>query len=1183
MLTSFPTSRSCLLRTNKTSTIFLNIVHVTVGSRQTIVFVSPLTLCFNFIMRHVTDSSSLLNSLLTLSFVQIDYIFTHHAHLFLLDSLIPIVRRLGPLVELTGLDRTGLGLPASGRRPGSAGIVRLRGGRHDGATATQREGGKQWVGLGLGLGLRDRIRWFSRSLAVIFVYVDELICFSQEEDYPPNEDRKKKVNTSKYQQVLSQNVFRIFFKFSLQFQVMSASKNIQDEKSGPAIARPKLGPRRPSGVDGTPSSFRSFGCSSPTPKINTTVKEKDADRKADSESRQDDREKSGPGASQCPAPDPPVAEVVTNEIDMDGTGPSSNQSTNAAKEGFAEETSPTKDLTTPEKSMNTSSMVTSPRSEHVCLNKLITPNKRSETRHDNTRGSPTSEEASPFTLDPGTVLDPDNEGDAVIMSRYASKSSDLTDDLIHLKPGLTSDTDSPNPPQACLPTSKQVDIVDVSEKKKEQVNDASEATADIADEKAKVPVLDDHERMENASREMDRQHAAFDHCRDHCRRPQNGPADSDSLDSYGSPNSYQGGMAGLDPDHSAEWVPSYIDMNESKSKKRRRRQKKKQELLKQHDSLGKLMRGEQSKEDAERISTLDLGNQRYEKKKARLQTESEILSGNLLQKTQGQVHDCQERGQINFSSTFNSTQYGQDFDDMESLRDESGGDEPLVDEDLEVDGDRKGDETAKEDNADDSLSSNSTGTKRKRKRNNKKKNPTNKQAKSTQQGAAGPELGRETRSKTMHRVHEAHEDRDDPKDKDSKGEKEKHPASGAEVKETMEADPKVDVGNVMPGSLVPYGPDEEAPTTSGANKGGGQVVVFKQPRAMSRHDIQRIVTKAVQKSRNRVSNNFAFNSKIQRFKVVTDSADIKKFPEINQTGIPQEIAIPEFIWPDEDKTLAGKVTVKSRGVVQFIILARSEHAAPDAWDTPKIDLVRDFASFLLCTIADLKLEFGTILRWTNPWGNVVVMGLDTADLDLLQKFRTFFTTLRFAQHYFNTFPKDAMTSSLGISVMLKNDLREFKEEFLTEALFARNNLFGVLETVEAETYTASDTTRAGVSKNGWRSVLLEGDETFLASLAQFPALHWFNLGPASVQIHGGERRAETAEEIEAKNRRRRMNMPMGQTLTNAARNEISQAFLRDQKKLLQDKKNAKTTAQAPAHSHTQPHDGAKTGTAKKKK
>ena len=923
-------------------------------------------------------------------------------------------------------------------------------------------------------------------------------------------------------------------------------------------------------VDGTPPSYRSFGCSSVGGKVKNGQEESRMIRDT------------MPGA---PEDDDPVVKSPDPVAEDDEEIPSKDITTTPVKS------------TTP---LSPSMSATTERSKHECLNNLVSPGNKSDNRHDvKASVSPQSDDHSRYEIDPGTVLDPSNEGDAAILTKLASGTSNLTEELVHLKSGSTSDG-SPRESLAVGPSSTPPDCSEAvdsepctAHQRDDQENQEREVSVikdntkrpgntDADDDNPSEYADDDHE--ERSLRQMDDQHAAFDRCEKFCQRGRN--VTPDSSDSYDPPNStYSGGLAGLDPDHSAQWVPSYIDVNDSKSKKRRRRQKKKKELQRQQDSLGKLLRGEQSKEDADYISTLDLENQRLERKKARLQKDSEILGGNL-QQSRGRVQDIQ--GKDDFTATLNSTKHGQDFDDLESLREGSDKEELVPDENIEAqdrqdddnaDDEHGKDELSKEDPNDDSLSSNSTGTRRKRKRN--KKNIATKQTKPVPPVTGGPEAtGRSTRSKAQNRATtEPSEDQANKKNNnDDKGEKEKRATEPLQQDHDMQ-DP---AGSLGAGVLVPVTKNGQENSTL-AQTGASQVAIFKQPKVMSRTDIQRIVTKAVQKSRSKISGNFAFNSKIQKFKVITDSADVKKFPDIDNSAPLKELSIPEFIWPDEEKTMAGMVSVKSRGVVQFVILARSGHVAHDAWDTPKLDMVRDFASFLLCTIADLKLEFGTILRWTNPWGNVVVMGLDTADLDMLQRFRTFFTTLRFSHHYFNTFPKDAMTSSLGISVMLKNDLRQFKEEFLAEALFARNKLFGVLETVEAETYTASDTTRAGVSKNGWRNVILEGDETFLASLADFPAMHWFNIGPASVQIHGGERRAETEEEIEAKNRRRRMNMPYGQALTNAARSEISQAFLLDQKKLLASKKSTKTAASTPAPTPSQHTEAAKAQVPRRRK
>ena len=833
----------------------------------------------------------------------------------------------------------------------------------------------------------------------------------------------------------------------------------------------------------------------------------------------------------------------------------------------------------------------------VDLNILDATGNVSKSRHDKDHDSETTKSGddSHYDYDPGTVLDAENEGDAEILRTRASRTSNLTGELDQLKPGQSSDgspiaggpeDQDPSPARLlATPEGSSLDQIEYSETKKtdvvvhhqkgEKSKTCGKSIANDTEKEERVEKGED--KSDNRDDDMDSQHQAWDDCERRCQ--QHDESSYLSVDS-GPSSPYAGGMAGLDPHHSAEWVPSFIDVNESKSKKRRRRHKQTLSKAKNSDSLGKLLSGKQSKADEELISTFDIGNQIYQRKRSKIQEDTEILGGNLGASGGGHVQDCQDHG--SFAATLNSTKHGPDFgwdDDSEMLREGSENDNDMIQEDSVENvledavpaGDDK--EDPKDANENDSLSSNSTGTKRKRKR--------NKKTKPTKPDPAPEATGRATRSKTQPRVQDAPEARDaSKKESDNKGEKEKPPRSGAvnDVCDQQEADV---AGTSSDRRILPFGKADPVPP--------GQVSLFKQPKIMTRTDLQRLVSKAVQKSKSRTSNNFSFNSKIQRFQVVTKSDDVPKFPEINPLDPLREISIPEFIWPDLDKTMKGMVNVKSRGVVQFVILARSGHVAHEAWDTPPLDLVRDFASFLLCKIAELKLEYGTILRWTNPWGNVAVMGLDTSDLDTLQKFRTFFTTLRFSHHYFNTFPKDALTSSLSLSILLRSELQEFKEEYLAEALFARNKLFGVLETLEAETYTAADTTRAGVSKNGWRNVLLEGDEAFLQSLSDFPAHYWFNIGPASVQIHGGDRRAETYEEIEAKNKRKRFNMPIGQSLSTAAKTSINQSFLDEQKALMLKKKReemkkgiAKKAAPAPAPSPPQPSGTLCPQTSKKK-
>ena len=796
---------------------------------------------------------------------------------------------------------------------------------------------------------------------------------------------------------------------------------------------------------------------------------------------------------------------------------------------------PTKDITA--RSSDTRS---EPSSPHVCMHKSLSATGISVSRHDKRSSGegadipsdelPGSEEESQVIQDledqdgqddePGVIRDPENEGDLELLKK-ASGTSNLTGDIDLLRPGCSPVED----------TEKQIiEATKQPEKKNDTVNNnPNEANTDEDSKDEEYWTRMDQERQDRCMQEHDEFYRLEDErlAKYPSKKPNNGS--STSYDPMSTED--EGGRAGLDPDHSAMWGPEYIDVdvNSSKSKKRRRRQKATKEKLKKNDSLGRLLDGKQTKEEEQLISTYDYGNLK-ESKKRNLNT-SGFQGGNLFQKNRTEVKDCGEED--DFVASLNSTQHGDDFtsDDSNShsmLREGSEKEESMKDDvkdkeepdvlDMSNEGieDNMGKEEDKNEQDNDS-SSNSTGAKRKRKRG--KKNPNKTGHDPTPSAHAQEPSGRETRSKKLGKTGTQAEEALKNRDKDEenqKGEKEKHPEENQQVAVAQD----------------------------------GQVELFKRP-TCSRSDIRRLVAKAVHKSKNKLSNNFAINSKIEFFRIVTDSTTVKKIPHIDDKAPLVELHIPEFIWTSPEKTNEEEnmVSVKSRGVVQFIILARPSFSSTESWDTPNIDKVRDFASYLTCQIAENKLDFSTILRWTNPWGNVAVMGLDTSNLDLLMKFRIFLNTLSYAHQNFNTFPKDAITDNLGISILLRSDLREFQEKHLAEALFARNDLSGILETVQAETFTASDRTRAGVSKNGWRSVLMEGDEEFLKSLGKFTAMHWFNIGPASVQIHGGDRRAETAEEIEAKSKRRRFNMPIGHSLTETAKSSINKSYREDQEAL----------------------------------
>ena len=889
----------------------------------------------------------------------------------------------------------------------------------------------------------------------------------------------------------------------------------------------------------SPSTFRNFACAqNPSAENSSPEKTKtrpDPTDNAQHSEVQSDKQMPNFHQRQLPRNDPAI---------------SSTPSTQNPPDLFENVSSPTACIISDRAATSTPNHPSLSTTGHQCEHKNDSSNNISASRHDDVDDDTLHSED---LEDHGANEDTENDGDSDIVRKKASGISNITDDLNQLNPENTPDHDM----SEVSPVHDVGECDRMSGKEKEvqdKVGIENSSKNDCADNSNKTP----EDKLERSERRPVDSDVTKNHDND-C-------ALDTSSSSYEIPSSPdERGKAGLDTDYSSEWVPYVIDpeRNMSKSKKRRRRQKRRQDMLKKRDSLGKLLAGKQTKEDEESISTYDHGN----KDSSRVQDhdESGICDGALLNKKRHVADPGEDEG--DFSASLNSTHYGQDFDSHSFLRGEPEKDVPLQDDLEDVDAGEMSkvahdnlevttnNPDVQKEVENESHSSNSTGGKRRRRR--QKKNAEKKQKQDNQESHV-PIM--ETRSRRQQQQ--------PPHKSDDQGNaQDAHGQETSPVLETRRS------GREQKGEKE----KNSNPSTSGALQiiGEQQVSLFKRPDQCPRSEIQRLVSKAVFKARAKTSTAFTFNSKIQNFQISTNSADVTKMPDIDESAPLIEMTIPEFIWPQEDKTLNNVVNVKSRGVIQFVILVKSAHTENDLWDTPQIDRVRNFASYLMCTIAELKLEFGNVLRWTNAWGNTAVMGLDSSDLDMLLKFRTFFTTLRYFHQFFNTFPKDALTNNHALTVLLRSDLREFKEIYLAEALFARNKLFGILDTLQAETYTAADTTRAGVSKNGWRNVLLEGDQEFLESLSEFPSNHWFNIGPATVQIHGGDRRAETPAELEAKNKRRRFNMPDGQNLTSSAKASIDKSFMEEQRARIQAKQ---PIARAQSQSYA-----SKVGTAKKKK
>ena len=106
-------------------------------------------------------------------------------------------------------------------------------------------------------------------------------------------------------------------------------------------------------------------------------------------------------------------------------------------------------------------------------------------------------------------------------------------------------------------------------------------------------------------------------------------------------------------------------------------------------------------------------------------------------------------------------------------------------------------------------------------------------------------------------------------------------------------------------------------------------------------------------------------------------------------------------------------------------------------------------------------------------------------------------------------PKDQVMESQGLSAILRNELRGFELDLFPKELMQKNEgLEGTVVITHSRTYGPADKTRAGLPKEGWRLIFLEGCPLFLAKLAQFPESHRFEFCSSRIQIWGGTRKEE---------------------------------------------------------------------------
>ena len=201
------------------------------------------------------------------------------------------------------------------------------------------------------------------------------------------------------------------------------------------------------------------------------------------------------------------------------------------------------------------------------------------------------------------------------------------------------------------------------------------------------------------------------------------------------------------------------------------------------------------------------------------------------------------------------------------------------------------------------------------------------------------------------------------------------------------------------------------------------------------------------------------------------------------------------------------VQIRSRDVVSYVLL-KWDSTVDRNWTVPDPQLFHDLVNRVESRVMELKLQCGDVLKWTNLWGKVGLLGLSIKNHALLTEFRELIEKQMTGTIKFSIYPRDALEKKGNVSVLLRETYRGLDVTQLPRSIFRRTRqLRGGLKVTHVKHYGDHERSRTGAPKKGWRLVLLQGDEEFMHSLEKFEPEHRFWVGSDRIIIRGGKRKA----------------------------------------------------------------------------
>ena len=99
--------------------------------------------------------------------------------------------------------------------------------------------------------------------------------------------------------------------------------------------------------------------------------------------------------------------------------------------------------------------------------------------------------------------------------------------------------------------------------------------------------------------------------------------------------------------------------------------------------------------------------------------------------------------------------------------------------------------------------------------------------------------------------------------------------------------------------------------------------------------------------------------------------------------------------------------IRSKDVIPFVVL-QWDSSKDTNWTVPEPQLFHDLVNRVESRVMELGLKCGDVLKWSNMWGKVGLLGLSARDRDMITSFRELIEKQVTGTIKFSIYPRDAL-------------------------------------------------------------------------------------------------------------------------------------------------------------------------------